>query len=78
MNMCSPGNPNICLDCAAMTLEDSPSLLFAYRKRRFLRPHLSASDQTKAVPRTGVRGQLLKNANPPHFTNLCNKFPRSL
>lgn len=27
MNACSPGNPNICLDCAALTLDDSPSTL---------------------------------------------------
>ena len=27
MNACSPRNPNICLDCEALTLDDSPSLL---------------------------------------------------
>ena len=26
VNVCSPGNPNICLDCAALTLDDSPFL----------------------------------------------------
>jgi hypothetical protein len=27
MNLCSPRNPNICLDCEALTLDDSPSTL---------------------------------------------------
>jgi len=27
MNVCSPRNPNICVDCEALTLADSPSAL---------------------------------------------------
>ena len=27
MNVCSPRNPNICVDCEALTIDDSPASL---------------------------------------------------
>ena len=35
MNVCSPGNPNICLDCETLTLDDSPLMAVGQAEAEF-------------------------------------------
>jgi hypothetical protein len=61
MNVCSPRNPNVCVDCEALTLDDSPSTLPGQTEvgppsHEFAQPYFSANAFATGQPGTDAVG----------------------
>ena len=64
MNKCSPRNPNICLDCEALTFDDSPLMLPGQTEAPGFSEHCADDSPTSDVLLPDC-GNLLGNRKEP-------------
>jgi hypothetical protein len=69
MNACSPRNPNICADCEALTLDDSPALLPAQIEADLVSQESAAPVEEMACRTSYSSGDLADRQRCPKSCN---------